>query len=131
MTFTVENKDGGLISIPDNAIIIYEGLQIQGDNLPDWNEPIQQNAVKTINRVISAETTIANLDTRVSNLTKANVGLGNVDNTSDANKPISIAEQTALNLKANVLTTYTKTEVDTLIVPLTSATAANISALIA
>lgn len=35
------------------------------------------------------------------NITKANIGLGNVDNTSDANKPISTATQTALNLKAN------------------------------
>ena len=34
-------------------------------------------------------------------LTKAMVGLGNVDNTSDANKPISTATQTALNAKAN------------------------------
>lgn len=33
--------------------------------------------------------------------TKADVGLGNVDNTSDVNKPISIATQNALNLKAN------------------------------
>lgn len=32
-------------------------------------------------------------------LTKADVGLGNVDNTSDANKPISTATQTALNGK--------------------------------
>jgi roadblock/LC7 domain-containing protein len=30
------------------------------------------------------------------------VGLGNVDNTSDANKPVSTAQQTALNLKANI-----------------------------
>ncbi|HSE29691.1 MAG TPA: hypothetical protein VLA77_03865 [Candidatus Saccharimonadales bacterium] len=34
-------------------------------------------------------------------LTKSDVGLGNVDNTSDANKPISTATQTALNLKAD------------------------------
>lgn len=33
-------------------------------------------------------------------LTKADVGLGNVDNTSDASKPISTATQTALDLKA-------------------------------
>jgi uncharacterized protein YjbI with pentapeptide repeats len=33
-------------------------------------------------------------------LDKSAVGLGNVDNTSDANKPISTATQTALNLKA-------------------------------
>lgn len=33
--------------------------------------------------------------------TKAQVGLGNVDNTSDANKPISTATQTALDDKAS------------------------------
>jgi hypothetical protein len=32
-------------------------------------------------------------------LNKAAVGLSNVDNTSDLNKPISTATQTALNLK--------------------------------
>ena len=34
-------------------------------------------------------------------LTKSNIGLGNVDNTSDANKPVSTAQQNALNLKVN------------------------------
>jgi len=33
---------------------------------------------------------------------RTNLGLGNVDNTSDANKPVSTAQQTALNLKANL-----------------------------
>lgn len=32
-------------------------------------------------------------------LAKSDVGLGNVDNTSDANKPVSTAQQTALDLK--------------------------------
>lgn len=36
------------------------------------------------------------------NLAKADVGLGNTDNTSDANKPVSTAQQTALNLKADL-----------------------------
>jgi hypothetical protein len=35
-------------------------------------------------------------------LVKSDVGLGNVDNTSDANKPVSTAQQTALDLKANL-----------------------------
>lgn len=35
-------------------------------------------------------------------VTKAQVGLGNVDDTSDANKPVSTAQQSALNLKANL-----------------------------
>lgn len=40
-------------------------------------------------------------------LTKSDVGLANTDNTSDANKPVSTAQQTALDLKADlvVLTT--------------------------
>lgn len=36
-------------------------------------------------------------------LTKSSVGLNLVDNTSDVNKPISTATQTALNLKANLV----------------------------
>ena len=47
------------------------------------------------------------------NITKSNIGLGNVDNTSDANKPVSTAQQTALNSKQNItdnsLTTTSKT----------------------
>ena len=34
-------------------------------------------------------------------IVKADVGLGNVDNTSDANKPVSKAQQTALNKKVD------------------------------
>lgn len=37
-------------------------------------------------------------------VTKSQVGLGNVDNTSDADKPISTAAQTALNAKQDSLT---------------------------
>ena len=36
------------------------------------------------------------------NITKANIGLENVDNTADTDKPISTATQTALNLKADL-----------------------------
>jgi len=39
----------------------------------------------------------------VSGITSSMVGLGNVDNTSDANKPVSTATLTALNLKANTV----------------------------
>jgi hypothetical protein len=46
----------------------------------------------------------------VSGVTKSMVGLGNVDNTSDANKPVSTATQTALDLKANLASpTFTGT----------------------
>ncbi len=38
----------------------------------------------------------------VAGITKSMVGLGNVDNTSDANKPVSTATQTALDAKASL-----------------------------
>ena len=45
-------------------------------------------------------------------ITKSDVGLSNVDNTSDTNKPVSTATQTALNLKANLAApTFTGTVV--------------------
>lgn len=50
---------------------------------------------------------VTKFDTHISNksnphsVTKVQVGLGNVDNTSDANKPISTATQNALNSKFN------------------------------
>jgi len=43
--------------------------------------------------------------TGVVTLVKADVGLTNVDNTSDANKPVSTAQQTALDSKANTTIT--------------------------
>ena len=46
----------------------------------------------------------------VSGITKAMVGLGNVDNTADSAKPVSTAQQTALDLKANLASpTFTGT----------------------
>jgi len=42
------------------------------------------------------------VSTAVAALTKSSVGLANVDNTSDALKPVSTATQTALNLKETV-----------------------------
>lgn len=41
------------------------------------------------------------------NVTKAQVGLGNVDNTSDANKPVSTAQQAAIDAVDNKTAVYT------------------------
>jgi hypothetical protein len=47
-------------------------------------------------------------------LTKSDVGLTNVDNTSDADKPISSATQTALNAKASSVHTHAIADVTNL-----------------
>ena len=59
-----------------------------------------------------APTANATFTGTTSGITKAMVGLGNVDNTSDASKPVSTATQTALDLKANTAApTFTGTVV--------------------
>lgn len=55
--------------------------------------PVQEGAVTSVNARTGAIT-----------LDKTDVGLGNVDNTSDANKPVSSATQTALNAKQATIT---------------------------
>lgn len=53
---------------------------------------------------------------KITGLTKASVGLNNVDNTSDEDKPISTATQTVLNQKqtiANLVTTISADSTDT------------------
>jgi hypothetical protein len=61
------------------------------------------NYASTITNVIGLKAPIANptFTGTVGGITKGMVGLGNVDNTTDANKPISTETQTALDLKLN------------------------------
>jgi len=51
-------------------------------------------------------------------ITAAHVGLGNVDNTADTAKPVSTAQQTALNLKQDVATALTIDDVYAAVVAL-------------
>jgi hypothetical protein len=81
------------------------------------SELVAQNAAENAeNAADEAETNAAAALTHIADLanphavTKAQVGLSAVDNTSDANKPVSTAQQAALNLKANLASpTFTGT----------------------
>jgi hypothetical protein len=84
------------------------------DNTSDANKPISA-ATQTALNGKEPSITIGNAsqyyrgDKTFQTLDKTAVGLTNVDNTSDANKPISSATQAALNAKANTAalpTTY-------------------------
>jgi hypothetical protein len=61
-----------------------------------------ESAVTALTTTVSLKAPLASptFTGTVSGITKAMVGLGSVDNTSDAAKPVSTAQQTALNLKA-------------------------------
>lgn len=72
-----------------------------------------ENADEIIDALDAAGIDLTNHVDNLSNphvVTKSQVGLSNVDNTSDANKPVSIAQQNALNLKAPIASpTFTGT----------------------
>lgn len=59
-------------------------------NGTSWDKIVNSAAVSSVNGKVG-----------VVALVKADINLGNVDNTSDANKPISTAQQAALDLKAS------------------------------
>ena len=76
------------------------------DNTSDENKPVSTLQATAIADAKKAGTDAqANLTAHIDNkenphsVTKVQVGLGNVDNTSDANKPISTAAQTAIDKK--------------------------------
>ena len=97
------------------------------DNTSDANKPVStaqatadgvvlssaaSDATSKANAAQAASTPIAHASNTSNphSVTKAQVGLGSVDNTADTAKPVSTAQQTALNLKANIASpTFTGT----------------------
>lgn len=85
-------------TVTDSVITVQSAIEYIQSAIDAINNTIQGGAGIVTGIKGSSES-----DYRTGNviLTKANIGLGNVDNTSDANKPISTATQTALNSKAD------------------------------
>jgi len=72
----------------------------------DWPDPdptnVQEGLDKNASRLVTAEAHIASTSNPHS-VTATQLGLGNVDNTADADKPVSTATQTALDGKEDDL----------------------------
>lgn len=114
----------GDIKAGQELVVVYDGTNFQAiglaptkaevglgnvDNTSDLNKPIStatQTALNGKENTITPGTTSQYYrgDKTFQTLDKNSVGLSNVDNTSDANKPISTATQTALNGKQDTLT---------------------------
>ena len=69
--------------------------------------PSASGTIATLSDIAGSVAGVTSVNTRTGTVTldKSDVGLGNVDNTSDADKPISTATQTALNAKVGSVTT--------------------------
>lgn len=84
----IKNLDGS--NITSGGLTVGNYIQLIYDNSQGYFRYIDSALTKHINNTSNPH-----------NVTKTQVGLGNCDNTSDANKPISTATQAALNTKAN------------------------------
>ena len=89
------------------------------DDTADMDKPIsmdQQAAIDAVRKMLNdAISNHAEDSDNPHRVTKEQVGLENVDNTSDANKPVSIAQQTALDALYEQLAAYTRQEIANLI----------------
>ena len=108
--FVIPSGGGGVS--PPFAISDTTGLQSALDGKQPLDADLTSIAALTTTSYGRGLLTLVDVATLKTSLTlvKGDVGLGSVDNTSDANKPVSTATQTALNLKANLASpTFTGT----------------------
>ena len=82
----------------DSVPIVSEQLSATNQPIVDTGEYFVAETTNEALQELGAHKASA---TNPHGVTKVQVGLGNVDNTSDVNKPVSTAMQTALNAKAN------------------------------
>ena len=83
-----------------SALNTYEPLWVTDEGRIEMSSAA--NASVTIARLDDIKVTSVAGRTGDVTLSKTDVGLGNVDNTSDASKPVSTAQQTALNSKLDL-----------------------------
>ena len=102
------------------GVITMADLNLENvDNTSDLNKPISTATQSALNaklddsqlsldgtmagnsdtEVPSESAVVTYVSSQIGNITASDIGLGNVDNTSDANKPISTATQSALDAK--------------------------------
>lgn len=97
--FTSTNSDGKDSHTINAATTSQAGLMSSSDKTKLDRLKDQAGITSDIDAVQTNLKTHINNKSNPHGVNKAQVGLGNVDNTSDANKPISTATQTALNGK--------------------------------
>lgn len=101
--------DGGIFftkSLSSDTITLSQALATDDQIKIKIFSPVEIVDGGDTDAVLSVNTVLPDGDGDVT-LTKSDIGLGNVDNTSDTNKPISTATQTALDAKQATLVSGT------------------------
>lgn len=98
LTASAEARDGEYFAWTNNA---WHSLGVNVIDLSDYYNKSE------VDSLVSTKASTSYVDTAVAGVTKSSLGLGNVDNTSDANKPVSNPQQNALNNKQDTLVSAT------------------------
>ena len=102
-----ELTDGSTTTLHAHASPVEDDVYGAGWNGDTANAPSQNAVYDKINAMdttIASNTSHALLTNNPHSVDAVDVGLGNVDNTADSDKPVSTATQTALNAKEDSLT---------------------------
>jgi len=102
ITSLASSASSGLTAEVNRATAAEEALDARLDTAESDITAIESAATTLAGRVTTAEGSLTSHTANTENphsVTKAQVGLGNADNTSDANKPVSTATQSALDGK--------------------------------
>jgi hypothetical protein len=83
----------------ETTITAYEYMDVYSPTISDLQKRIPETTVSGVKGNAESEYRSGNV-----NITSANIGLGNVDNTADLDKPVSTAQQSALDDKIDKVT---------------------------
>ena len=106
----VNRGDEGVLAQANPTYPVPADILTKSGNLSGVSDPASARINLSVYSQAATDNAISAHSSRTDNphaTTKAQVGLSNVDNTSDANKPISTAQQTALDGKANTSHSHT------------------------
>jgi trimeric autotransporter adhesin len=112
-TTSINNLTTTVNNLQNNKQDIISGSNLVSSDYTSYNATTVKLELDSINTSLSNKVNTSTLTSyaplnnptftgTVGGLTKSMVGLSNVDNTSDTNKPLSTATTNALNLKANI-----------------------------
>ena len=120
------NLKADISFVNQSIAYLIDGAPVTLDTLREISDYIKDSSFSLINHINRVDASVNRIDASMSlyaklasptftgtvgGISKSMVGLSDVDNTTDASKPVSTATQTALNLKADK--TYVDTSLNT------------------
>lgn len=122
LTDSVTSTSTTTAATPKSVKTTYDAVVTEKNRATNAENTITDNLNGEIERATASENNInETLTSHITNksnphnVTKTQIGLGNVDNTSDINKPVSTAQQSAIDLAYSNSNGYTDTKIADLI----------------